>query len=92
MKPHSHLLVFVATYNEAENVEALFHRIRGLNVHADILFLDDNSPDGTGKIIDHLVATNSNVYVIHRSGKQKKNYSAAIRLPRNLTCGRLEAS
>jgi dolichol-phosphate mannosyltransferase len=69
MKPHSHLLVFVATYNEAENVEALFHRIRGLNVHADILFLDDNSPDGTGKIIDHLVATNSNVYVIHRSGK-----------------------
>jgi len=64
------LLVFVATYNEAENVEALFHRIQRLNLGAGILFLDDNSPDGTGRIIDRIAAENCNVNVIHRSGKQ----------------------
>jgi dolichol-phosphate mannosyltransferase len=69
MEPDRKLLIFVATYNEAENVEALFRRIRGLNIDADVLFLDDNSPDGTGKIIDVLAAANSNVYAIHRSGK-----------------------
>lgn len=64
------LLVFVATYNEAENVEVLFQRIRQLNLGADILFLDDNSPDGTGRIIDRIAGDNSNVYAIHRAGKQ----------------------
>lgn len=64
------LLVFVATYNEAENVEALFQRIRQLNLGADILFLDDNSPDGTGRIIDRIAAESSNVHTIHRAGKQ----------------------
>src|ERR1017187_226596 len=67
------LLIFVATYNEAENVEGLFQQIRELNLGAagvDILFLDDNSPDGTGRIIDRIAAENPNVHVIHRSGKQ----------------------
>jgi dolichol-phosphate mannosyltransferase len=64
------LLIFIATYNEAENVEPLFQRIRQLNLGADILFLDDNSPDGTGRIIDRIAAENPNVHTIHRSGKQ----------------------
>ena len=64
------LLIFVATYNEAENVEALFGQIRKLDLGADILFLDDNSPDGTGRIIDRIAADNSGVHTIHRSGKQ----------------------
>ncbi len=64
------LLIFVPTYNEAENVEALFNHLRRLNIDADILFLDDNSPDGTGTIIDRIAAENSRVHTIHRAGKQ----------------------
>lgn len=64
------LLIFIPTYNEAENVEALFRQIRKANSEAAILFLDDNSPDGTGRIVDRIAAENSGVHVIHRSGKQ----------------------
>lgn len=62
-------LIFIPTYNEAENVEVLFNQIKALGLDADILFLDDNSPDGTGEIIDRLVAHNKGVSVLHRSGK-----------------------
>jgi dolichol-phosphate mannosyltransferase len=64
------LLIFVPTYNEAENVETLFNHIRGLNLDGDVLFLDDNSPDGTGDTIDRLAAENPRVHAIHRAGKQ----------------------
>lgn len=64
------LLIFIPTYNEAENVEALFTRIRVLNLPAHILFLDDNSPDGTGDIVDRLASENENVHAVHRKGKQ----------------------
>ena len=62
-------LIFIPTYNEAENVEKIYNQIKALNLDTDILFLDDNSPDGTGKIIDNIIAKNKNVFVIHRSGK-----------------------
>ena len=58
MQIERRLLIFVPTYNEAENVETLFNHIRTLNLDADILFLDDNSPDATGVIIDRLAAEN----------------------------------
>jgi dolichol-phosphate mannosyltransferase len=64
------LVIFIPTYNEAENVEALFHQIRALQLDADFLFLDDNSPDGTGRIADRLAAEWPNVTVVHRPGKQ----------------------
>ena len=41
-------LVFIPTYNEAGNVAALYKEIEGLGLACDFLFLDDNSPDGTG--------------------------------------------
>ncbi len=63
-------LIFIPTYNEAENVERILQQIQQLNLGTDILFLDDNSPDGTGSIIDRLVQQNKNIFVIHRSGKQ----------------------
>lgn len=62
-------LIFVPTYNEAGNVELLYRDIKALDLDADILFLDDNSPDGTGTLIDGLAATDSRVHAIHRSGK-----------------------
>ncbi len=62
-------LVVVPTYNEARNVESLLNALLKVECDADILFIDDNSPDGTGKIIDRLAEKYSNVYVQHRSNK-----------------------
>lgn len=62
-------IVSLATYNEAENIEPLVHEIRKDLPSADILIIDDNSPDGTGKIAARLAATLPGVHVLHRSGK-----------------------
>ena len=66
---NTHILIFVPTYNERENVERLCAELLELDLQADILFLDDNSPDGTGEILDRLAADHGNVFVMHRSGK-----------------------
>lgn len=63
------LLIFIPTYNEQENVEPLLDQILGLRLAADVLFIDDNSPDGTGELLDSLAARHANVFVLHRSGK-----------------------
>lgn len=62
-------LIFIPTYNESENVERIYREIKSLNLGTDILFLDDNSPDGTGKLIDALVEKSPDTFVIHRTGK-----------------------
>ncbi len=63
-------LIFIPTYNEAENIEKIFLEIKSLSLGADFLFLDDNSPDGTGAIIDRIAGSSGNVFAIHRKGKQ----------------------
>jgi dolichol-phosphate mannosyltransferase len=67
--PQNNTLIFIPTYNELENVKRIFNEIKALKLDADILFLDDNSPDGTGDVIDTLSKNNANVFTIHRSGK-----------------------
>jgi len=62
-------LIFVPTYNERENAPELFRQILAQGLDADILFLDDNSPDGTGQILDELAAMHPCLRVIHRTGK-----------------------
>lgn len=66
----SKTLIFIPTYNELENVERIFREIKSFHLDADILFLDDNSPDGSGQVIDGLAEKNDHTFVIHRSGKQ----------------------
>jgi dolichol-phosphate mannosyltransferase len=63
------LLVSLATYNESGNLRDLVAEIRKVAPHAAILIIDDNSPDGTGRIADALSATLPDVHVIHRPGK-----------------------
>ena len=59
------------TYNEAENIVALVEAARSnLPDDARILIVDDNSPDGTGKIADELALEDSAVEVLHRAGKE----------------------
>lgn len=64
------LLIMIPTYDERENVAQMFNQLINLDLDADILFVDDNSPDGTGKIIDDLIRDVTSAYVIHRPGKQ----------------------
>jgi dolichol-phosphate mannosyltransferase len=63
------ILVSIATYNEAGNLAALIEEIHKYIPQADVLVIDDNSPDGTGRIADELAATDSRIKAIHRSGK-----------------------
>ncbi|MBI5630412.1 MAG: glycosyltransferase [Elusimicrobia bacterium] len=63
-------LIFIPTYNERENVQKLCAAILALPIEADILFLDDNSPDGTGAIIEVLRSSRKNIFAIHRAGKR----------------------
>ena len=67
--PPPRLVISLATYNEAENVEPLVAGIRDFAPDASILIIDDNSPDGTGAIAERLAGTLKDVAVIHRAGK-----------------------
>lgn len=63
------LLVSIATYNERENIPRLIAEIHQYAPHADILVVDDNSPDGTGRLVDELAARDSRIKALHRPGK-----------------------
>lgn len=70
MKPaQQRLLVFMATYNEAGNVRTLLNEIWQSVPHTEILVVDDNSPDGTGEILNEIAKINSKLHVIHRPRK-----------------------
>jgi dolichol-phosphate mannosyltransferase len=62
-------LIIVPTYNEKENIEGIIDAVLAQGGDIDILIVDDNSPDGTGKIIDRLAASETRIHVIHREGK-----------------------
>ena len=62
-------LVFIPTYNEAGNVVKLYNDLKNIGIKIDILFLDDDSPDGTGKILEELSQKDANLFIIHRKKK-----------------------
>ena len=62
-------LIFIPTYNEAGNVVKLYNHLKSIDVNIDILFLDDDSPDGTGKILEELSKKDENLFIIHRKEK-----------------------
>lgn len=68
-EPSRRVLVFLPTYEEAGTVERIHTMIRDNLAEADILFIDDNSPDGTGDILDNMAATDDRLHVLHRPGK-----------------------
>ena len=63
-------LIIVPTVNERENLPRLAQRLLSLPVKVDLLVVDGNSTDGTGKIADELAAKHPEIHVIH---EQKKN-------------------
>src|SRR2546422_10233533 len=63
-------LIVMPTYNERENLPRMAQRLLSLPVAVDLLVVDDNSPDGTGKIADELAAKHPQIHVLHRAGKE----------------------
>ncbi len=62
-------LVIVPTYNEKENIENLISQVLEKDEQLEMLIVDDNSPDGTGKLVDGIREQNPRVHVMHREGK-----------------------
>jgi dolichol-phosphate mannosyltransferase len=64
-------IVVVPTYNERENIEKFVAAVRAQPGDVDILIVDDNSPDGTGELVDALAASlPGRVFVLHRERKE----------------------
>jgi dolichol-phosphate mannosyltransferase len=62
--------VVLPTYNEAGTIREVIDRVLASSPEAEVLVVDDTSPDGTGKIADDVAAANPRVRVLHRSEKQ----------------------
>src|SRR4051812_8355076 len=67
--PSPRLLVSIATYNEHDNLGPLVAEIHKVLPGADVLVIDDNSPDGTGRLADELASADPRLRVLHRPGK-----------------------
>ncbi|MFV0446496.1 MAG: polyprenol monophosphomannose synthase [Planctomycetaceae bacterium] len=67
--PSERLLITLCTYNERDNLAELIREIHQHAPQADVLVVDDNSPDGTGELADQLTGENARVHVLHRPGK-----------------------
>jgi dolichol-phosphate mannosyltransferase len=63
------IVIVMPTYNERQNVESIAGRVRAALPEADLLVVDDNSPDGTGDLADKLAETDPHVQVMHRTDK-----------------------
>jgi glycosyltransferase involved in cell wall biosynthesis len=93
------VLVVVPTYDERDNLTELLRRLRAAVPDADVLVVDDNSPDGTGQLADSLAADDPQVLVLHRPGKQglgvaylagyawglRRGYSAFVQMDADLS-------
>jgi dolichol-phosphate mannosyltransferase len=62
-------IVIIPTYNERDNIAGLSAEILEQHPNLHILFVDDNSPDGTGRLADELAAASNRITVIHRPSK-----------------------
>ena len=64
------VVVVIPTYQEAESLPGVVHRLRAAVPDADVLVVDDASPDGTGRLAEAMAAADPAVHVLHRPGKQ----------------------
>ena len=88
----NNIVIIVPTLNEKKNIEILFKKLNTINIGFDLLFIDDNSIDGSREIIKNLVKNNQNINYIFRPKKMgvgsahkdgfvwsyKKNYKTII--------------
>lgn len=69
MTKRKQILIFIATYNEIENIPTLVEEILAHAPQADILVIDDSSPDGTGPWCDRKAAEDNRISCLHRPHK-----------------------
>jgi len=62
-------LVIFPTYNEAENIERIVPEALAKSPELEVLVIDDNSPDGTGDMVERMAAANPKIHLIRRPGK-----------------------
>lgn len=62
-------LVVIPTYNEAQNLPQIAPQVLAQDPRLEVLVVDDNSPDGTGRLADDLARSDPRVHVLHREGK-----------------------
>ena len=63
------ILVCIPTYNEKDNIELIMESVLSQGNDIEILIIDDNSPDGTGDIVEKIRKTNNRIHLIRRPGK-----------------------
>lgn len=71
------VVMVIPTYNESDNIEWIIGRLRTSQPEVDILVMDDNSPDGTGALVEAIAAEDPHVSVVHRT--EKAGLGAAYR-------------
>jgi len=88
----NNIIIIIPTLNEKKNIKFLFNKLTKTNIRFDLVFIDDNSKDGSQEIIKDLVKNNHNIYYIFRPKKKgigsahkdgliwayKKNYKIII--------------
>jgi len=62
-------VVVIPTYNEKENLEAIVSAVLAVDAENEVLIVDDNSPDGTGRMADGIAEVDARVHVLHREVK-----------------------
>jgi dolichol-phosphate mannosyltransferase len=62
-------LIIIPTYNERDNIQKLIPLLMKLDLSLSILVVDDNSPDGTGKLVNDMSEQNDRIQVLHRPSK-----------------------
>ena len=62
-------LVVIPTYNEADNVQELLPSVLKFGSHFNVLIVDDNSPDGTAKLVKEMQKTEPRIHLLERPGK-----------------------
>jgi dolichol-phosphate mannosyltransferase len=69
-EPRGRILVVIPTYQERDNLGPVVARLHAAVPEADVLVVDDASPDGTGELADEMAAADPRIKVLHREGKQ----------------------
>ncbi|HEY7160502.1 MAG TPA: polyprenol monophosphomannose synthase, partial [Acidobacteriota bacterium] len=64
------VIIVVPTFNERENIETLINQILKQPLNVELIVVDDNSPDGTGEILDKLAAADQRIHVLHRKNER----------------------
>jgi len=64
------ILVIIPTYNEATNLPLIVPQVLAQDPRIEVLVVDDNSPDGTGDIVDRMAQSESRIHALHRQAKE----------------------